>query len=385
MPLTSETRIGLSGAVVVGVAFGMARYAFGLTLPAIRSDLQLGQATLGLIASGSFVGYLASLLCVRTVASRRGPRAPTTLGGVFGASGCLLVAVSQTTFWLAVGAVVAGSAAGWVWSPYSEVVARAAPPARHRSLLAVITTGTSGGLVLVGLLDWVAPDAAWRVVWLGTAVAAAASVVLNLWWVPRLGPRDRPVPTAVVRPRTAWRLSWPMAYAAVYTVTSVVYFTYASQAARAAGMTPGTGAVIFALIGIAGLSGLMTDRMAQIVGLRGLTALSLASIGLALVLLALSSGPVWSVLCSAAVFGAGYMTAASCLSIWVAELNPGMESEAFTRVLLVGAGASVITPLITGPLLEQVSLVLVLLLTGALGLLVSTALIAAPASRRHPS
>ena len=39
MTLSAGGRIGLAGAAVVGVAFGMARYAYGVTLPDIRADL----------------------------------------------------------------------------------------------------------------------------------------------------------------------------------------------------------------------------------------------------------------------------------------------------------------------------------------------------------
>ena len=62
MTLSAGGRIGLAGAAVVGVAFGMARYAYGVTLPDIRADLGLSELVLGLIASATFVGYLAGLL-----------------------------------------------------------------------------------------------------------------------------------------------------------------------------------------------------------------------------------------------------------------------------------------------------------------------------------
>ncbi|MDX5311905.1 MAG: YbfB/YjiJ family MFS transporter, partial [Rhodococcus sp. (in: high G+C Gram-positive bacteria)] len=62
MTLSPGGRIGLAGAAVVGVAFGMARYAYGLTLPDIREDLRLSELALGLIASATFAGYLAGLV-----------------------------------------------------------------------------------------------------------------------------------------------------------------------------------------------------------------------------------------------------------------------------------------------------------------------------------
>ncbi|MBB0997443.1 MFS transporter, partial [Dietzia maris] len=60
----------------------MARYVYGLTLPDIRRDLGLPELVLGLVASATFVGYLAGLLLAGPLTARRGPRAPTTVGGV---------------------------------------------------------------------------------------------------------------------------------------------------------------------------------------------------------------------------------------------------------------------------------------------------------------
>ena len=47
MTLSAGGRVSLAGAAVVGVAFGMARYAYGLTLPGIRQDLGLSELVLG--------------------------------------------------------------------------------------------------------------------------------------------------------------------------------------------------------------------------------------------------------------------------------------------------------------------------------------------------
>lgn len=84
---SSATRIGIAGAAVVGVAFGMARYVYGLTLPDIRQELGVSELVLGLIASATFTGYLTGLVLAGPLAARRGARAPTTVGGVCGASG----------------------------------------------------------------------------------------------------------------------------------------------------------------------------------------------------------------------------------------------------------------------------------------------------------
>lgn len=134
-------KVGVGGAAVVGVAFGMARYAYGLTLPDVREEFGLSELLLGLIASGTFAGYLVGLLAVPRLAARRGPRAPTTVGAVSGLVGAAAVALAPSPGVLAAGAVVAGSAAGWVWAPYSDIVTRVVPSRDQPTLLAEITPG----------------------------------------------------------------------------------------------------------------------------------------------------------------------------------------------------------------------------------------------------
>ena len=97
---TAERRLALAGAAVVGVAFGMARFTCVLTLPALRHDPSLSATglsdpLLGLIAGGTFAGFLAGIVGAPLLASRRGPRAPTTVGGVCGALGAVLVTTEK--------------------------------------------------------------------------------------------------------------------------------------------------------------------------------------------------------------------------------------------------------------------------------------------------
>ncbi|MVZ90960.1 MFS transporter [Microbacter sp. ANSKLAB05] len=142
----------------------MARYVYGLTLPDIRRDLGLPELVLGLVASASFVGYLAGLLLAGPLSAQRGPRAPTTVGGVCGALGAAIVVTAQSPWLLAVGAVLAGSAGGWVWAPYSDIVTRTVTARHQPRALAMITTGTGVGLIALGGLAVLAVQGSWRLV-----------------------------------------------------------------------------------------------------------------------------------------------------------------------------------------------------------------------------
>jgi predicted MFS family arabinose efflux permease len=360
--------IGVGGAAVVGVAFGMARYAYGLTLPDVRAEFGLSELVLGLIASGTFAGYLLGLLAVPRLAARRGPRAPTTVGGVCGVVGATTVALAPTPWVLAVGAVISGSAAGWVWAPYSDIVTRVAARRHQPTLLAVITTGTSLGLVGLAAVGVVGSLTSWRLTWAGIAVAAALAAAVNLRAVPQL--EARPDDEGGPR-RSPWRREMvpPLVYAVLYFAAITAYFTYASEAARDGGLAASAAPVLFAVIGVGGLVGLRTGRLARTLGTTTVGVGSVCVVSGTLVLLGLGRESLPLVLVSAFLFGMGFMVGSSLLAIWTAEVVPDRPAEAFTIALVLGAVVSIATPAAVGAAIPVVGLpvVLVTVAVGAAG------------------
>jgi predicted MFS family arabinose efflux permease len=359
-------KVSLGGAAVVGVAFGMARYAYGLTLPAIRAEFGLSELLLGAIASGTFFGYLLGLLSGPRLSARRGPRAPTTVGGLCGVAGCALVAIAPTPSVLAVGAVLGGSAAGWVWAPYSDIVAEAVPLRHRPTVLAVITTGTSAGLLLLAGVALGVASASWRLIWTGIAVAAVAAAVLNLRTVPRLPPRRRAAGVDRESPLRPTMIT-PLGYAILYFTAITVYFTYASDAARSGGLAGSAAALMFAVIGLGGLAGLATGRLAGSFGAPVVGCGSLGVVSGALVLLAVGRESLLLVLLSALLFGVGFMVGSAVVAVWTAQVVADRPGDGFTVALVVGAVASIAAPVATGGLIPVL---------GLPAMLVSTAVVA---------
>ncbi|WP_019808798.1 MFS transporter [Saccharomonospora halophila] len=360
---SSTMRLGVGGAAVVGVAFGMARYAYGLTLPDVRAEFGLSELLLGLIASGTFVGYLVGLLCVPSVAARFGHRAPTTIGGLCGVAGAATVAFAPTPGLLAAGAVLAGSSAGWVWAPYSDIVTAVAPPRDRPTLLAVITTGTGGGLIGLGVLGIVGTLTSWRVAWAGIALAAAVAAVVNLRTVPRLPPE--PGGSGTLRPPLRRSMVRPLAYAVVYFAACTIYFTYASDAVRSGGLGAAAGATLIAVLGVSGLLGLRTGAITGVLGSARTGAACLAVVGVSLALLALGETSLPLVLVSALLFGAAYMVGSAVLAIWTAEAVADRPGDGFTVALVVGAVSSIAAPAAVGAFVPVLGLSGVLQLLAA--------------------
>lgn len=363
--------VGVGGAAVVGVAFGMARYAYGLTLPDVRSDFRLSEMFLGLIASGIAAGYLIGLVSVPRLSARRGPRAPTTVGGVCGVVGAATVALAPSPWVLAVGAVLSGSAAGWVWAPYSDIVTRVAPRRHQPTLLAVISTGTSLGLVALAGLGLLSTFASWRLTWAGTALAAAVAALVNVRAVPQLDARE---PDTDASRRSPWRRAMvpPLAYAVLYFAAVSVYFTYASESARSGGLASSAAPLLFALIGVAGLVALRTGRMTLALGTTAVGVGSLLMVSCALVLLGLGGTSLPLTLLSALLLGLGYMVGSSLLAIWTAQAVPDRPGDGFTLALVVGAVTSMVAPAAMGALIPVFGLPELLLFVAAVTAAVAT-------------
>jgi predicted MFS family arabinose efflux permease len=372
--------VGLGGAAVVGVAFGMARYAYGLTLPEVRSEFGLSELLLGLIASGTFAGYLIGLVSVPRLAALRGPRAPTSVGGVCGLVGAATVALAPSPWVLAAGAVLGGSAAGWVWAPYSDIVTEVAPPRHQPTVLAVITTGTSLGLVGLAVLALVGTHTSWRLTWAGIALAAAVAALVNLRAVPRLNARGEDTDAAR-------RFPWgrvmvpPLAYSVFYFAAITVYFTYASESARSGGLDASAAPLLFALIGVGGLVALRTGRMSRARGTTAVGVGSLCVVSCALVLLGLGRTSLPVVLLSATLLGVGYMVGSSLLAIWTAQVVPDRPGDAFTLALVVGAVTSIAAPAAMGVLIPVLGLPETLMLVAAVTAVGATGLAFLPRRR----
>jgi sugar phosphate permease len=100
-------RLGLAGFFAIAVAFGPARSGFGLFLPDFRREFGLSTEISGVIAGGSYGGYLVALSLVGLFAARFGPRLFVTAGGISATTGMILVAIAPNAPLLATGLILA--------------------------------------------------------------------------------------------------------------------------------------------------------------------------------------------------------------------------------------------------------------------------------------
>src|SRR3954447_22888457 len=175
--MTRPFQLVAAGIAMVGTAFGLARYGYGLLLPEIRKEFGLSSAALGLIATGSYVAYLLTTAAMAGFGDRVPPRRPVVLGGAAAVAGMILIAVARSPWLLAAGVIVAGVSAGVAYPPFSTAVAAALPPERRGRALAMISSGTGWGVAIAVPIALVA-GTAWRGAWVAFAVIAALSTLL---------------------------------------------------------------------------------------------------------------------------------------------------------------------------------------------------------------
>ena len=347
-------RLGLGGFFATAVTFGPARNGYGLFLPEIREEFGLSTQTLGFIASGLYVGYLAALLAVGLLAARTGPRLPVSIGLVSAGVGMGLVALSPGPAFLAAGVVLAGTGAGWSWAPYNDAVGWAVSGSARDRVLSVISTGTTLGIAVAGLAALAATvyGLPWRAAWAGFAAGALAAAALNAALLPRgAGVSDKGRTSGPPGWRWFWcRASAPLfAVAFSFGVVNAVYWSFAVDVvSRAAGPSPITGPLLYAILGISGFAGLFTGEAVSRFGLRRTLAATLVCVGVAAGLLGPVPVSLPAALASAVLFGAGVMFMSALLSLWSSAVFDERPSSGFSATLLFFGGGGVVGPALVG-------------------------------------
>ena len=95
-PLTPRATVALTaaGASLIAACYGLARFAYGLFLPAFREAFALDAATAGLIASASYTAYCVGILAATALTPRVGARPVAVTAGALATAGCAMIAAT---------------------------------------------------------------------------------------------------------------------------------------------------------------------------------------------------------------------------------------------------------------------------------------------------
>jgi predicted MFS family arabinose efflux permease len=269
--------------------------------------------------------------------------------------------------------LVAATSAGWTWAPFSDAVATLVPPQRRSRTLAVISTGTTFGLMVAGPVALLT-GSAWRVAWVLFAGCAVVVAVWNAWLLPAGAQLDSQHRLPDLR--WGWFVcsrSRPLfAVAFSYGLIAAFYYTYAVDLVRASGLPSSSGPLLWAVIGVGGTTGVITGDLAERFGVRRVLVACLALLSAAIALLAAAPASWPAVLASALVYGAAYMPIAALLVVWSASVFAQQPATGFSATVLVLAVGSIAGPAVLGAIAGQLGLPAAFFL--AAGLTLCTAL-----------
>ena len=139
-----------AGLAMISVAYGLARFAYGLFLPELREAFDLDASVLGVIGAGSYVGYCGAIVISLAYTSRVGPRSMIVAAGSTAVVGMTVISTASNALFLAVGVIVAGSSTGLASPPMTEAVSKMVEYRRQDRANALINSGTSVGVALSG-------------------------------------------------------------------------------------------------------------------------------------------------------------------------------------------------------------------------------------------
>lgn len=246
--------------IVFGLALGVcisnafARFAYGLILPAMQSDLGWNYTQAGWINTANALGYVVGALLTFTLIARL--KAPTLFIVGLLVTSLSLVAVGLTSsFWpLTFWRIVAGIAGAPVFIAGGAIAASLFPNDPRNNALAIAAYFGGGGLgmvlsgaVLPGLFDIHGP-AMWPFAWIGLGLASFLMSPFSIWAarqinvVANTAAKDVPLPIK----RMIFALSGYGLFATGY----IVYITFIVAWMRALDTTASMVSISWSLIGV---------------------------------------------------------------------------------------------------------------------------------------
>ncbi|MGB3682349.1 MAG: MFS transporter [Rubrobacteraceae bacterium] len=361
--MRSTTRLALSGLSAIAVAYGFARYGYGLFVPAFREEFGLSTEAVGYISSGAYAAYLFAMVLTGFLVGRTGPRFPVVVGALAAGVGMLLISFSWGVVPLAVGAALAGTSPGFCWAPFSDAVAMLVEKERRNRVLSVVSTGTTFGLILVGpvvvLVSRIGGGSGWRYALALFAVAAFGSALWNLKLLPNEPYRDSGARTDE-KLGIGWFLGWKSApllgQAFCYGLVAAFYYTYAVDLVRRFGFSEEWGPILWSLVGVAGVTGVLSGDAVSRFGLGHCLAACLLVLAASIGALSVAAGSGLLVAGSALAFGASYMPIAAFLALWSGNVFHERPAMGFSAVLFALALGSISGPAVLGAVAGAISL-----------------------------
>lgn len=376
----STTRLAAAGLSMIAVCYGLARFAYGLFVPAFREEFGLGAAAAGTIASSSYAGYCLAIVAATFATVRWGPRPVATAAGLAAVAGTGLIAWAPNVALLAVGVVVGGSSTGLASPPLADAVSRWVHAQRADRVQSVVNAGTGLGVLVSGPVALLL-SGNWRFAW---AAYCGLAVVVTLWNASTIPPawrHDGPAGTSAAqhgrtesarpphalgrtesarppqpqgrtgsaRPRR-WQPGMARLLLAAATMgagSSAVWIFARDLFVTTGGMSEFASTVLWIVLGAAGMLGAFTGDLVARTGLGRAWVVAMLLLAAATTSLALAPGLLPPAVAGVALFGAVYIALTGILLIWGTRVHPGRPAFGVGAAFLsIALGQAIAGPLV---------------------------------------
>lgn len=336
MPMRSGLYLGATGFGLIAVCYGFARFAFGLFLPQIDTDLSLSVTLSGFISGGSFLGYCIAIILSAYLTERVGARAVAIGAALVAALGMLGIATASSPLLLASAVMLAGSSTGLASPPMAAAVAAVVRSERQNETNTLINAGTSAGVVLSGPVALMM-GGHWRMAFIGFAAVALLMALAAALSVPAT--RAVPVRAAGLPPLTG-ALKRLIVASFLMGAASTAVWSFGAQLVKAQLGWGSIGAgLLWIAIGAAGIVGASAGALVQRFGMELVHWLFLGALSVGVLLVGSSATTPMLVLVGGLLFGASYITLTGIYLIWgVAALPDRPATGLMVSFLLIAIG-----------------------------------------------
>jgi predicted MFS family arabinose efflux permease len=337
-------------------ALGLARFAYGLLVPAMRTELHWSLAQAGALTTANGVGYLLGAVATAPVAGRLSVPVTFRLGMVLTAAALAATAATSGSYpALLLTRAAAGFAGALVFIAGGVIASHAAATARSAAPLTIYFSGAGlgiafGGTVIPPLLGQ--HPSRWPLAW--GALAAAATLATVISWTAAHGRQDTGANTTTIALRGVARL-WPVAIAyLLFAAGYIAYITFLSAYLADHHASVTQVALTWALLGLAAIAApvLWSRPINTWPGGRAL-ALLLVVLSAAAAVDLLSAAPA-VVTGSAIGYGATFLSVPAAITTLVRAAIPAQDwtgaLAAFTVVFAAGQTAG---PYLAGGLADH--------------------------------
>jgi predicted MFS family arabinose efflux permease len=341
-----SVRLAAAGLAMIAVCYGLARFAYGLFVPAFTAEFGLGAAAAGAIASSSYAGYCVAIVAATVATVRWGPRAVATAAGLAAVLGTGLIAVAPGTAVLAVGVVVSGSSTGLASPPLADAVARWVRAERADRIQTVVNAGTGLGVAVSGPIALLL-SGSWRLAW---ATYCGVAVLVTAWTAATIpGARFRRT-RSDGRSGSWWRPGAArllLAAAALGASSSAVWVFGRDLVVTAGGVGAFASTLMWIALGVAGVAGAFTGDLVGRIGLGRAWAAGMLLLAAATAAFALAPGWLPAVFAAAATFGAVYIALTGVLLVWGTRTYPDAPALGVgAAFLLIAVGQTLGAPVV---------------------------------------